>query len=94
MNDLVQDYISGMTIPKLERKYHTTNVYAYIPQNIRRRELLKERNVIICEMYRKSFKMQIIADEFNLTIAGVRHVIKMNGLKIRKWGRPRKKEMK
>lgn len=91
MTELVKDYLNGMRIADIKRKYYTTNIYDKVTPNRHKRYKDKKFIKQIAMEYKNGAKIADIMKKYEVSRTYIITCAKGHNIKIRKNGKPRRK---
>lgn len=79
---ILSDYLAGMRVRNIQHKYHITNIYDYIPKDLRRNSVPYREE--IKNEYLNGATIEELTKKYRKSRASIRYILKGYNIKLRK----------
>ena len=81
---ILEDYINGLRIADIMKRHNYSNIYAYIPKDVRRNIITPEVKETIAREYLAGDTIETLCERYKRSRASIRYILKGYDIEIRK----------
>jgi transposase-like protein len=81
---IYEDYVNGLRVVDIAKRHNTSNIYAYIPKDVRRNIITPEVKESIANEYLQGDSIETLCERYKRSRASIRYILKGYDIKLRK----------